>query len=77
MTDNVINIFNKQLISSEVDQQEIEDTISSLAELKDSLKEVIFIAVTKDDEMIIRSSNMTRETAYYLLGLAQMNALTQ
>jgi hypothetical protein len=77
MTDKIVNIFNKQPINTTADRSEIEEVITELNEMKDSVEELLIIAVTKEDEMIVRSGNMTRETAYFLLGLAQLNALSQ
>jgi len=77
MTDKIINIFNKQPIETDLNSEEVQSTIDNLVEIRDSVKELIVIAVTGDEEMLITSSNMTKETAYYLLGIAQLNALTQ
>jgi hypothetical protein len=77
MTDKIVNIFNKQPINTTADRSEIEEIITELNEMKESVEELLIIAVTKEDEMIVRSGNMTRETAYFLLGLAQLNALSQ
>lgn len=77
MTEKVINIFNKQPIETDLNSEEVQSTINNLVEIRDSVKELIVIAVVDNEEMLISSSNMTKETAYYLLGLAQLNALTQ
>jgi uncharacterized protein YwgA len=77
MTDKIVNIFNKQPINTTADRSEIEEVITELNEMKESVEELLIIAVTKEDEMRVRSGNMTRETAYFLLGLAQLNALSQ
>lgn len=77
MTDKVINIFNKEPVDTTVDQSEVNEVIDSISEMKDSIQDIIVIISTNDDEMLIKSSNITRETAYFLLGLAQLNALTQ
>jgi uncharacterized protein YwgA len=75
MTDKIVSIFNKQPVNTTTDRAEIEEVVTQLNEIKDSVQELLIIAVTKDDEMLVRSGNMTRETAYFLLGLAQLNAL--
>jgi len=77
MTDKIVNIFNKQPVSTNLDRSEIDEVVNQLIEIKDNTQELLIIAVTKEDEMIVRSANMTRETAYFLLGLAQLNALSQ
>jgi len=77
MTDKIVNIFNKQPVSTNLDRSEIDEVVNQLFEIKDNTQESLIIAVTKEDEMIVRSANMTRETAYFLLGLAQLNALSQ
>jgi uncharacterized protein YwgA len=77
MTDKIVSIFNKQPVTTTTDRAEIEEVLKELDTIKDSIEELLVIAVTKDDEMTIRSGNMTRETAYFLLGLAQLNAITQ
>jgi hypothetical protein len=77
MTDKVINIFNKEPVETTVDQSEVNEVIDSVLEMRDSIQDIIIIISTNDDEMLIKSSNLTRETAYFLLGLAQLNALTQ
>ena len=76
MTDKIVSIFNKQPVETTTDRAELEEVITQLNEMKDDLEEIIIIAVTKDDEMIVRTGSMTRETAYFLLGMAQLNALT-
>jgi len=76
MTDKkIINIFNKQPIETALDTTEVDDVITGLVEMKDSIQEILVITISKDDEMLVRSGNMTRESAYYVLGLAQFNAL--
>jgi hypothetical protein len=77
MTDKIVSIFNKQPVTTTTDRAEIEEVIEELVSMKDKVEELLIIAVTKDDEMLVRSGNMTRETAYFLLGLAQLNALSQ
>jgi hypothetical protein len=77
MTDKVINIFNKQPVETEVDKSELEEIINELVDTKDTIADLIVIVVTDEDKMFVKSSNMTTETAYYLLGLAKINALTQ
>ncbi len=77
MTEKVINIFNKQPIETDLNSEEVQSTINNLVEIRNSVKELIVIAVVDNEEMFISSSNMTKETAYYLLGIAQLNALTQ
>jgi hypothetical protein len=76
MTDKkIINIFNKQPVETTVDRSEIDEVLEGLAEMKDSIQEILVITLTKEDEMLVRSGNMTRESAYFVLGLAQFNAL--
>lgn len=75
MTDKIVSIFNKQPVNTTTDRAEIEEVIAQLVDMKDTVEELLIISVTKDDEMLVRSGNMTRETAYFLLGLAQLNAL--
>ncbi len=75
MTDKIVSIFNKQPVETTTDRAEIEEVVNQLNDIKDTVQELLIIAVTKDDEMLVRSGNMSRETAYFLLGLAQLNAL--
>jgi len=75
MTSKIINIFNNKPVETEEDNS-VKETIDELITDKDTIKELIVIAVTFDDEMLVRSSNISRETAYYLLGLAKLEALT-
>jgi hypothetical protein len=77
MTDKIVSIFNKQPVNSTTDRSEIEEVIEELVSMKDKVEELLIISVTKEDEMLVRSGNMTRETAYFLLGLAQLNAISQ
>jgi hypothetical protein len=77
MTDKVINIFNKQPVETEADTTGVNETIDNLIELRESLADLLIIGVTKEDQIIVSSSKMSAETAYYLLGVAQFNALTQ
>jgi hypothetical protein len=77
MTDKIVSIFNKQPVNTTTDRAEIEEVLKELDTIKESVQELLVIAVTQDDEMIVRSGNMTRETAYFLLGLAQLNAISQ
>jgi len=76
MTDKIVNIFNKQPVKAVDDRSEINEVIDELVSMKEEVQEVLMLIVTKDDEMLVRSGNMTRETAYFLLGLAQLNALS-
>ena len=77
MTDKIVNIFNKQPIASTETEEvsSIEEVYKDLLEVKDSVKEIITIVVDKDDNMITRSSNISRESAYFLLSLARNDAL--
>ena len=75
MTDKIVSIFNKQPVNTTTDRTEIEEVVTQLNEMKDNIQELLVIAITKDDEMLVRSGNMTRESAYFVLGLAQLNAL--
>lgn len=75
MTDKIVNLFNKQPIKNEDNKTELEEVLKELQEVKDSLEDLIVIYVNKDQELTIRSSSMTTESAYYLLGLAQLSAL--
>jgi hypothetical protein len=77
MTSEVISFFDKKPIQTEVDKSEVENIINELVDTKDSIADIIVIVVTDEDKMFVKSSNMTTETAYYLLGLAKINALTQ
>ena len=76
MTNKIVNIFNKQPVDTVDDRSEINEVIDELVSMKEEVQEVLMLIVTKDDEMLVRSGNMTRETAYFLLGLAQLNALS-
>ena len=76
MTYKIVNIFNKQPVDTVDDRSEINEVIDELVSMKEEVQEVLMLIVTKDDEMLVRSGNMTRETAYFLLGLAQLNALS-
>jgi hypothetical protein len=76
MTNKIVNLFNKQPIVTENDRSEIEEVIEELVSMKEEVQELLMLIVTKDDEMLVRSGNMTRETAYFLLGLAQLNAIS-
>jgi hypothetical protein len=76
MTNKIVSIFNKQPVETSLDKSEIDEVLKELADKKETFSELLVIAVTEDDEMLIRSANMTRETAYFLLGLAKLNALT-
>jgi uncharacterized protein YwgA len=77
MTDKIVSIFNKQPVNTTTDRAEIQEVLKELDTIKESIQELLVIAVTEEDEMIVRSANMTRETAYFLLGLAQLNAISQ
>ena len=77
MSDKIINIFNKQPVNNVEDLSEVNEIIDDLNEMKDNISELLLIVLTKDDEMLVKSGNMTRESAYFVLGLAQLNALTQ
>jgi hypothetical protein len=77
MTDKIVNIFNKQPVDSTLDRSELNEVIDDLSQRRDSVDEVLVITIDKDDEMLVRTGNMSRETAYFILGLAQLNALTQ
>ena len=76
MTNKIVNIFNKQPVDTVDDRSEINEVIDELVSMKEEVQEVLMLIVTEDDEMLVRSGNMTRETAYFLLGLAQLNALS-
>jgi uncharacterized protein YwgA len=71
----IVNIFNKQPIDTTSDRSEIDEVVNQINDMKESIQELLVIAVTKDDEMLVRSGNMSRESAYFVLGLAQLNAL--
>jgi len=77
MSDKIINIFNKQPVNNVEELSEVNEIIDDLNEMKDNISELLLIVLTKDDEMLVKSGNMTRESAYFVLGLAQLNALTQ
>jgi uncharacterized alpha/beta hydrolase family protein len=77
MTDKIVNIFNKQPVETTLDRGELNEVIDDLSQRRDSVDEVLVITIDKDDEMLVRTGNMSRETAYFILGLAQLNALTQ
>lgn len=77
MTDKIVSIFNKQPVETTTNEAEIEEVLKELDKIKESINELLVIAVTKEDEMLVRSGNMSRETAYFLLGLAQLNAISQ
>ena len=77
MSDKIINIFNKQPVNNVEDLSEVNEIIDDLNKMKDNISELLLIVLTKDDEMLVKSGNMTRESAYFVLGLAQLNALTQ
>jgi hypothetical protein len=71
----IVNIFNKQPVDTTSDRSEIDEVVNQINDMKESIQELLVIAVTSDDEMLVRSANMSRESAYFLLGLAQLNAL--
>ena len=77
MTDKIVNIFNKQPVASPPLESDtsLEEVYKDLLEIRDSVKEIIVIVVDNDDNMITRSNNMTRESAYFLLSLARNDAL--
>jgi uncharacterized alpha/beta hydrolase family protein len=77
MTDKIVNIFNKQPVDSTLDRSELNEVIDDLVQRRESIEELLIISIDKDDEMLVRTGNMSRETAYFILGLAQLNALTQ
>jgi hypothetical protein len=76
MTSKIVSLFDKQPLETGNNQSEIDEVINGITEVKDNINEILIIAITKDDEMILRSGNMSRESAYFVLGLAQLNALT-
>ena len=73
---NVLSLVNR------VKQEEAEEGIVTPKELfeemlkEDNISETIVVSFSDDGDLMIRSSGkMTRETAYFMLGVAQMNAL--
>lgn len=76
MTDKIVSIFNKQPVEATLDKEEVKDLLVELDSMKDELTELLVIALRKDDEMLVRSANMTRESAYFVLGLAQLHAIS-
>jgi len=77
MTDKIVNIFNKQPVANTEPEEDtsLEEVYNDLLEMKESVKEIIVLVVDKEDNMITRSNNMTRESAYFLLSLARNDAL--
>lgn len=76
MTDKIVNIFNKQPVNNEAEvDNSVEELFKELEELRPKVKEIITIIIDHEDNMITRSSNMTRESAYFVLSLARNDAL--
>jgi hypothetical protein len=76
MTDKIVSIFNKQPVEATLNKEEVKDLLIELDSMKDELTELLVIALRKDDEMLVRSANMTRESAYFVLGLARLHTIS-
>lgn len=76
MTDKIVNIFNKQPVNpDQTDTDFVKEVLDEVNGMKDELEDIIVLGITKEGELITRASDLTRESAYFVLSIARNAAL--